>query len=65
MKVNFYFTARGSSTETQSHLEYGKRVGYLKPASAERLFQLLTSIYNDLNKVIATLRQKGKGKGRG
>ena len=63
-KVNFYFVARGSVTETQSHLEYGKRVGYLKPESAEELSARLSSIYNDINKVIITLRQKGEGKGR-
>ena len=64
-KVNFYYVARGSVTETQSHLEYGKRVGYLKPKSAEELSARLSGIYNDINKVIITLRQKGEGKGRG
>jgi len=64
-KINFYFIARGSVTETQSHLEYGKRVGYLKPKSAEELSTRLSGIYNDVNKVIITLRQKGEGKGRG
>ena len=61
-KVNFYFVARGSVTETKSQLEYGKRVGYLKPKSAEELSARLSSIYNDINKVIITLRQKGKGR---
>jgi four helix bundle protein len=64
-KVNFYFVARGSVTETQSHLEYGKRVGYFKPKSAEELSARLSSVYNDINKVIITLRQKGERKGRG
>lgn len=36
-KVNFYYIARGSVTETQSHIEYGRRVGYLEPKSAEGL----------------------------
>jgi four helix bundle protein len=62
-KVNFYYIARGSVTETQSHLEYGKRVGYLKPRCVEELTAALSSIYNDLNKVIITLRNKGEGKG--
>jgi four helix bundle protein len=64
-KINFYFVARGSVTETQSHLEYGKRVGYLKPKPAEELSARLSSIYNDINKVIITLRQKSECKGRG
>jgi four helix bundle protein len=61
-KVNFYYIARGSVTETQSHLEYGKRVGYLRPKCVEELSATLSSIYNDLNKVIITLRKKGESK---
>jgi four helix bundle protein len=64
-KVNFYYIARGSVTETQSHIEYGRRVGYLESKSAEGLSARLSAIYNDLNKVIIALRQKGEGKGRG
>ena len=30
-KINFYYYARGSATETMSHLEYGRRVGYFTP----------------------------------
>jgi four helix bundle protein len=63
-KVNFYYIARGSVTETQSHLEYGLRVGYLKPADANRLSTALSAIYNGINKVILSLRQKGEVKGK-
>jgi len=59
-KVNFYYVARGSVTETQSHLEYGKRVGYLDAKAAESLAQRLTSVYNDINRVILALK-KGRG----
>ena len=62
-KVRFYHVARGSLTETQSHLEYAKRVGYFKPATADELSARLSSIYNDINKVILSLRQRDEGKG--
>lgn len=55
-KVNFYYFARGSVTETQSHLEYGKRVGYLDSKNVEELDLKLTNLYNGLNKIIASLR---------
>jgi len=60
-KVKFYYVARGSLTETQSHLEYGKRVGYIDPKSAQELDSRLALIHNDLNRVIATLRRSTKG----
>lgn len=59
-KIKFYFVARGSLTETQSHLEYGKRVGYIDPKSAQDLDSSLAVIHNDLNRVIATLRKSTK-----
>jgi four helix bundle protein len=59
-KVNFYYVARGSVTETQSHIEYGRRVGYLDPKSAQELDSSLTRIHTDLNRVIATLRNSTK-----
>jgi four helix bundle protein len=52
--------ARGSVTEAQSHLEYGRRVGYLDPKSAQELDSSLAVIHNDLNRVIATLRKSTK-----
>jgi four helix bundle protein len=56
-KINFYYFARGSLTETQSHLEYGKRVGYLENGIAELLDIKLENIHRDLNKVISSLRK--------
>ena len=55
-KMNFYYYARGSVTETQSHLEYGKRVGYLPEEAVRVLDSRLDRLYNDLNKVILSLK---------
>ena len=59
-KINFYYMSRGSLTETQSHLEYGKRVGYISEDLAERVEKSLFELYNDINKVIITLKQSKK-----
>lgn len=53
-------TTRGSLTETQSHVEYGMRVGYLKKKNAEELDTILCEIYGDLNKIILFLRESNK-----
>ncbi len=57
-KINFYYIARGSLTETQSHLEYGTRVGYIDSLISGKLDQILHSLYNDLNKIIVSLKDK-------
>jgi len=59
-KINFYYMSRGSLTETQSHLEYGKRVGYIDNNNAQNLDSSLNELYNDINKVILTLKGKKK-----
>ena len=55
-KINFYYFARGSVTETQSHLEYGKRVKYFAESSVEELDEKLNRLYADINKIIKTIR---------
>ena len=55
-KINFYYYSRGSVTETQNHIEYGKRVGYIKAKTAAELDSALNKIYNDINKIILSLR---------
>ncbi len=55
-KVKFYYYARGSVTETQSHLEYMKRVGYATSDQICSLDNRLASLYNDLNKIIIALK---------
>jgi len=57
-KINFYYFARGSATETQSHLEYGKRIKYLEIKEAIRLDNELSKICLSLNKLIASLTPK-------
>ncbi|OQX95550.1 four helix bundle protein [candidate division KSB1 bacterium 4572_119] len=59
-KVNFYYTARGSLTETQSHLEYGNRVKYLDTEDVVKLDKRLFSLYNDINKIIIYLKNNRK-----
>ena len=55
-KINFYYNARGSLTETQSHLDYAVRIGYIAPETASALEESLVSLYHELNKIITTLR---------
>jgi four helix bundle protein len=64
-KINFYYMARGSVTEVQSHLEYGKRVGYMDKNKASEIDDSLTRLYNDLNKVVVTLRNNGNSTKKG
>ena len=54
-KVNFYHIALGSSTETQSHIEYGRRVKYFTQENADALNKKLEIFFNDINKVIRSL----------
>jgi four helix bundle protein len=59
-KVNFHCVARGSVTETQSHREYDKRVGYLAASVTQDLADKLETIHADLNKVVSVLRKSGR-----
>jgi len=56
-KINFYMYARGSLTETQSHLEYGIRVGYFRE-DGKLLDSQLTQLHHDLNKLISGLHSR-------
>ena len=55
-KINFYYYSRGSVTETQNHVEYAKRVGYLNEDSAKTLDIILNKLYIDLDKIILALK---------
>ena len=57
-KVNFYYHARGSLAETQSHIEYSRRVGYLKTEEADSLEAALTELYLEINKIVVTLKNR-------
>ena len=56
-KINFLYFSRGSVTETQSHLEYGMRVGYIKDPDFQKLDLILQDIHRDINKIIVTLKK--------
>lgn len=55
-KINFYYFARGSATETQSHLEYAKRVKYIRQTEVLILDKRLNTLYSNLNKLIVSLK---------
>jgi four helix bundle protein len=55
-KINFYYNARGSLTETQSHLEYAILVGYISNKDAAILDETLSGLYHEINKIINSLR---------
>jgi len=57
-KINFYLHSRGSLTETQSHLEYGLRVGYFRSEDVQHLDSQLTSLHHDLNKLISGIHAR-------
>ena len=57
-KINFYLYARGSLTETQSHLEYGSKVGYIMHEDAVVVDLQLSAIHHDLNKLISGITSR-------
>jgi len=57
-KLNFYYTSRGSLAETKSHLIYGFKVHYFSNSEFTRLAQLIENVWEDLNKLIASLTPK-------
>ncbi len=61
-KINFYSFARGSLIETQSHLEYAKRVGYIEEEVHQRIDEHLDVLHKDLNKIMLTLRSQSRSK---
>ena len=57
-KINFYLYSRGSLTETQSHLVYGSRVGYLQAEDVALLDSQLSFLHHDLNKLISGINSR-------
>ena len=55
-KINFYYIARGSLTETMSHLEYGRRVKYMTDEDARELEKSLLKLLHELNRIIIRLK---------
>lgn len=54
-KLNFYYDARGSLSETKNYLIYGKRVRYFKDEDYETNTALVNVIWKSLNSLIKTL----------
>ncbi|NLH39012.1 MAG: four helix bundle protein [Elusimicrobia bacterium] len=59
-KINFYYYSRGSLTETQSYIEYGRKVGYFSENEIKLLNDKLESILLGLNKIIVSLTKNKK-----
>ncbi len=57
-KLTFYYNSRGSACETKSHLLYARDVGYTEPHLFDELAQELDTILHDLNKIIASIRNR-------
>jgi len=56
-KCHFYIIARGSATETQSHLLYGNEVGYFDPKIVKELFSEYKDLIFDLNRLMKRLNR--------
>lgn len=54
-KSNFYIISRGSAFETQSHLIYGKEVGYFKEFIVEKVVSSYDELIHDLNKLLKSI----------
>jgi four helix bundle protein len=61
-KIIFYSFARGSLTETQSHLEYAKRVGYIEEKVHQHIDEQMGVLHKDLNKIMLTLKSQSRSK---
>jgi four helix bundle protein len=59
-KLNFYYDSRGSLAETNSHLIYGRRVGYFREEKCKGLIKLIEEIWKELNYLIAALQRDGE-----
>jgi four helix bundle protein len=57
-KLNFYYDARGSLTETKNHLIYGCRVSYFSKASFGKSAGMVEDVWKQLNTLINSLQPK-------
>ena len=57
-KLTFYYNSSGSAYETKSHLFYARDVHYIEPSLFDELAEELDAILHDLNKVVATIRDR-------
>ena len=56
-KSHFYPIARGSMFETQSHMIYGREVGYFNFENTEDLLKNYDDFIYEINKLIKTLKR--------
>jgi four helix bundle protein len=54
-KLRFYYNARGSLTETKSHLMCGHRVGYFTNEQCSQANNQIEEIWKELNALIRAL----------
>lgn len=60
-KLNFYYDARGSLYETQSHIVYAQKVKYVSEELGQDFHHLVDKITVDIGKLISSLSaMKGK-----
>lgn len=59
-KLNFYYNARGSLSETKSHLIYGIKVKYFAQDEFDELDKIIRMIWEEMNKIIVTLKNKSQ-----
>ena len=57
-KSNFYTFARGSAFETQSHLLYGRAIGYFSEALVLRLINDYELVIKELNSIMKSLSDR-------
>lgn len=57
-KLNFYYHARASLTETKSHLIYGNRVQYFTDKEFSHNVLLLEQIWKEINSLIVSMEKR-------
>lgn len=63
-KINFFYFSRSSIAETQSHLEYGIRVGYFNQEDVKSIDLQLSNLYESINRLIKSLKPQSQSKSR-
>ena len=57
-KSHFYVISRDSAFDTQSHLLYGRKVGYFEEQNTESLLKEYSELIHELNKILKALEQE-------
>jgi four helix bundle protein len=59
-KLNFYYDARGSLSETKNYLIYGKSIGYFTTSEFDKNNTLIENIWKELNSLIVALKSESE-----